>query len=311
MEDTNQTDMNGFILLGLSTVPYLQAIFFILFLLMYIVTLLGNASLIVAVTLNPQLQTPMYFFLTNLALIDICFSSTIVPQALVNTLSEDRRISRLGCAIQMFISLSLGATECLLLAVMAFDRYVAICKPLRYHVIMNQRLCVSLITSCWLACTINSLTHVVFTFRLSFCRSHLVNHFFCEIPPVLQISCSDTWFNTIAVYISAVMLVTCSFLLTFISYVHIISTILQTHSSEGRYKTFSTCTSHLIVVSLYYGPIMVMYLHPHSDYSPETDKTISILYTAVTPMFNPIIYGIRNKQVIGTIKAVITRQRQE
>uniref|UniRef100_A0A8C5QRB6 Olfactory receptor n=1 Tax=Leptobrachium leishanense TaxID=445787 RepID=A0A8C5QRB6_9ANUR len=311
MEDTNQTDMNGFILLGLSTVPYLQAIFFILFLLMYIVTLLGNASLIVAVTLNPQLQTPMYFFLTNLALIDICFSSTIVPQLLVNTLSKLKRISQMGCATQMFISLVLGATECLLLAVMAFDRYAAICKPLHYHVIMNQRLCFCLATSCWLICIMNSLTHVNLIFRLSFCGVNQVNHYFCEVPPFLQISCSDTWFNTIMMYISALTIGMCSFILTLFSYVHIISTILQTHSSEGRHKTFSTCSSHLIVVSLYYCPIMSMYLRPHSDYSPETDKTISILYTAVTPMFNPIIYGIRNKQVIGTIKAVITRQRQE
>uniref|UniRef100_A0A8C5QVM1 Olfactory receptor n=1 Tax=Leptobrachium leishanense TaxID=445787 RepID=A0A8C5QVM1_9ANUR len=277
---------------------HILAMFFILFLSMYMITLLGNMLLITAVRLNPQLQTPMYFFLTNLALIDICFSSTIVPLILVNTLSEDRRITWSGCASQMFISLALGATECLLLAVMAFDRYVAICKPLRYHVILNQRLCVSLITSCWMLCIINSLIHVNLTFRLSFCRTHQINHYFCEVPPLFQMSCSDTWFNEFIIHISALTLGMCSFLLTLVSYFRIICTIMQTHSSEGRHKTFSSCSSHLIVVSLYYGPIMVMYLRPHSAYSPETDKTISILYTVVTPMFNPIVYGIRNKPVI-------------
>ncbi|XP_063295414.1 olfactory receptor 1361-like [Pelobates fuscus] len=307
MNETNQTAENGFTLLGLSTIPYLQAIFFSLFLAMYVATLVGNTLLIVAVRLNTQLQTPMYFFLSNLAFIDICFSSTVIPQLLANTLVDDGKISLLGCATQMFISLVLGATECLLLAVMSFDRYAAICKPLHYNVIMNRKLCISLTTGCWTVCIINSCVHVVLTFKLPFCRSHHVNHFFCEGPPFFRMSCSDPLINEIAMYVSVVVIVTCSFLLTLVSYIHIISTILNIHSSDGRHKVFSTCASHLIVVSLYYTTIMSMYLQPHSAYSPKTDKDISLLYTTVTPMLNPIVYSIRNKLVKGTIQRIFTR----
>ncbi|XP_063295420.1 olfactory receptor 5V1-like [Pelobates fuscus] len=308
MEDANQTYMNGFILLVFSTIPNLQAIFFSLFLAMYVATIIGNTLLIVAVRLNTQLQTPMYFFLSNLAFIDICFSTTIVPQLLVNTLVEDGRISLLGCVTQMFISLVVGATECLLLAVMSFDRYAAICKPLHYNVIMSKRLCIALATGCWTFCIINSFVHVVLTFRLSFCRSHHVNHFFCEVPLFFRIFCTNTWFNEITMYILAVIIVLCSFLLTLISYIHIISTIVKIRSSEGRHKVFSNCASHLIVVSLYYTTIMSMYLRPHSAYSPETDKNISILYTTVTPMLNPIVYSIRNKPVKSTLKRILSRK---
>ncbi|XP_063295411.1 olfactory receptor 2G6-like [Pelobates fuscus] len=309
MEDSNQTAENGFILLGLSTIPYLQAIFFSLFLAMYVATLVGNTLLIVAVRLNTQLQTPMYFFLSNLAFIDICFSTTIVPQLLANTLVEDGRITLLGCAAQMLISTSLGSVECLLLAIMSFDRYAAICKPLHYNVIMSKKLCISLTTGCWTVSLINSFVHVVLIFKMPFCRSHHVNHIFCEVPLFFQLSCADPWFNEIAMYVSTVIIVTCSFLLTLVSYIHIISTILMIRSSEGRHKVFSTCASHLIVVSLYYTPIMSMYLRPHSAYSPETDKDISLLYTTVTPMLNPIVYSIRNKPVKGTIKRILTRKR--
>ncbi|XP_063295415.1 olfactory receptor 2G6-like [Pelobates fuscus] len=309
MEDTNQTAENGFILLGLSTIPYLQAIFFSLFLAVYVVTLVGNTLLIVAVRLNTQLQTPMYFFLCNLAFIDICFSTTVVPQLLANTLFEDGRISLLGCAAQMFISLVLGVTECLLLAVMSFDRYAAICKPLHYNVIMSKRLCIALITGCWTFCVINSFIHVVLTFKLPFCRCNHINHFFCEMPPFFRISCTEIWFNEIAMYVSTVIIVICSFVTTLTSYIHIISTILKIRSSEGRHKVFSTCASHLTVVSLYYTSIMSMYLRPHSAHSPETSKDISLLYTTVTPMLNPIVYSIRNKPVKGTIERMFTRQR--
>ncbi|XP_063295413.1 olfactory receptor 5V1-like [Pelobates fuscus] len=309
MEDSNRTAENGFILLGLSTIPYLQAIFFSLFLAMYVTTLVGNTLLIVAVRLNTQLQTPMYFFLSNLAFIDICFSTTIVPQLLVNTLIKDGRISLLGCAAQMFIYLILGTTECLLLTVMSFDRYAAICKPLHYNVIMSKRLCISLTTGCWTVCLINALIHVILMFEMPFCRSRHVNHFFCEVPPFFQLSCTDTWLNEIAMYVATVIIVIYSFFTTLTSYIYIISTIVKIHSSEGRHQVFSTCTSHLTVVSLYYTSIMSMYLRPHSAYYPETDKHISLIYTTVTPMLNPIVYSIRNKPVKGTIQRMFTRQR--
>ncbi|XP_071972456.1 olfactory receptor-like protein OLF1 [Engystomops pustulosus] len=299
--DTNVSSPSMFILLGLSDVPYLQVTCFLIFLLMYIITLAGNLLLIIVVRINPNLQTPMYFFLSNLSFIDICFSSTIVPKILVNTLAKDRSISLIGCALQMYFSLALGATECIILAVMAFDRFAAICRPLHYSTIMSRMLCVTLAVGSWMTCFMNSSIHVFITFQLPYCKSHHISHFFCEIPPFLQISCTDTRLNEIAMYVSAGIIVMMSFFLTLISYIHIISTILKIQSSQGRQKTFSTCTSHLTVVTLYYGTIMFMYLRPRSAYLPETDKTVSILYTVVTPMMNPFIYSVRNKDVKFTI----------
>ncbi|XP_053575907.1 olfactory receptor 1009-like [Bombina bombina] len=308
MDQLNQTSGNRFILLGLSSVPYLRAICFLLFLVMYFITISGNILLILVVRINIQLQTPMYFFLSNLSVIDIFFSSTIVPKILINTLDEDRSISILGCALQMYFHLALGATECIILAVMAFDRYAAICNPLHYNIIMNKRLCICLAAGSWTVSFMITVFHVVYTFQLPYCRSHQVNHFFCEMPPFFRLSCRDTWLNEIAMYISAGIIAMCSFFLTLISYIHIISSILKIQSSHGRHKAFSTCASHLTVVSLYYGTIMFMYLRPRRSYSPEIDKTVSILYTAVTPMLNPIIYSMRNKEVKGTIRKKLVRQ---
>ncbi|XP_073493734.1 olfactory receptor 5V1-like [Phyllobates terribilis] len=313
MEGTNQTSPGSSILLGLSNVLHFQIICFVIFLVMYIMTLAGNVLLVIVARINSKLQTPMYFFLSNLSIIDICFSSTIVPKILINTISEDRSISILGCAFQMYFHLALGATECILLAIMAYDRFVAICKPLHYTNIMSKILCSCLAAGSWSFCFMNSAIHVVLTFHLPYCRSHHVNHFFCEMPPFFQLSYKDTWFNELEMYISAVIIASCSFVLTLISYVHIISTILKIRSSQGRQKAFSTCASHLTVVSLYYGyhnngTIMFMYMRPHSMHSPETDKTVSILYTAVTPMLNPIIYSMRNKDVKSTIKIKLIRQ---
>ncbi|CAI9542888.1 unnamed protein product [Staurois parvus] len=302
MEDINQTSPERFILLGLSNVPYLQAIFFLLFFMMYIMTLSGNLLLIIVVRINPKLQTPMYFFLSNLSVIDICFSSTIVPKLLVNTVVMDRSISMLGCAVQMYFHLALGSTECIILAVMAYDRFAAICRPLHYNTIMNKKICASLAVGSWSMSFMNSAIHVTFTFHLAYCKSPYIHHFFCEIPLFLRMSCQDTWLNEIAMYIGASVIVMCSFILTLTSYVHIIYTILNIRSSHGRQKAFSTCVSHLIVVVLYYGTIMFVYLRPLSTYSPETDKTVSIIYTTVTPMLNPIIYSIRNEKVKNTIK---------
>ncbi|KAM4663687.1 olfactory receptor 2G6-like [Discoglossus pictus] len=299
MESSNQT--SGFILLGLSYIPYLQAIFVILYLIIYITTLSGNMLLIVVVRMNPQLQTPMYFFLSNLSVVDICFSSSIVPKILVNTISKNRSISLLGCAAQMYVSLTMGVTECIILAIMAYDRYAAICYPLRYKSVMNNKLCIILAIGSWTVGLVNATFHVFITFQLPFCRSHHINHFFCEVPPFFQLSCKDTWFNELSMYISAVLIVMFGFLLTIISYVYIISTILKIKSSQRRYKTFSTCTSHLSVVSVYYGTLMFMYLRPRSRNSPKMDRTLSLLYTTVIPMINPIIYSIRNKDVKATI----------
>ncbi|XP_040187945.1 olfactory receptor 1019-like [Rana temporaria] len=304
MEDVNQTSSKGFILLGLSDVPYLQVIYFLMFLQMYMMTLFGNLLLIIVVRINRKLQTPMYFFLSNLSIIDIFFTSSFVPKILINTLAIDKSISFLGCALQMYFGIALAATECVIIAIMAYDRFAAICRPLHYMTIMNKTLCISLATGSWGICLLNSAIHVVLTFKLSYCKSHHINHFFCEIPPLLQLSCGDTLPNEIAIYISALILGMSSFWLTLISYVQIISTILKIRSSQGRHKAFSTCGSHLTVVGLYYGPMLFMYMRPRSTYSPEMHKTLSILYTVVTPMLNPLVYSVRNKDV----KLTVTRK---
>ncbi|XP_018086450.1 olfactory receptor 1020 [Xenopus laevis] len=302
MEYSNQTSMNRFILLGLSNIPYLQALYVLMFLIIFVITLFANLLLILVVKVNSQLHIPMYFFLSNLSIIDISFSSTIVPKIMAITVSQDKSISLLDCATQMFFCLGLGATECIILAVMAYDRYAAIYKPLHYTTIMNKRFCTSIAAGSWIICFINSAIHVYLTFQLPFCRSHDINHFFCEMPPFFLLSCQDTYLNEVVMYIAASIIGVCSFILTLVSYVYIISTILKIHSTAGRHKAFSTCASHLIVVSIYYGTILLMYMRPHSAYSPEVDKTVSIIYTTVTPMLNPIIYSIRNKHVKNTIK---------
>ncbi|XP_075137802.1 olfactory receptor 5B21-like [Leptodactylus fuscus] len=310
MENSNQTLPSWFFLLGLSTVPQMQVIGFLLFVVMYIITLSGNCLLLITVRISPTLHTPMYFFLCNLSFMDICFSTTIVPVILKNTLSKDKSISVGGCAFQMFFYLVLGAGECILLSVMAYDRFVAICRPLHYSSIMNFRFCIILAIIPWIVGFINSSIQVPLTWRLPFCRSHHVNHFFCEVPPFLRLSCIDPWLNVIAMNVAAGIIVLCAFLLTLISYVYIISTILKIHSSRGRHAVFSTCASHLMVVALYYGTLMSIYLQPRSSQSVETDKTASVLYTVVTPMLNPIIYSIRNKDVKNCIVKIIKKPRK-
>ncbi|XP_072284152.1 olfactory receptor 5AP2-like [Pyxicephalus adspersus] len=309
MDNSNRTLVTGFTLLGLSTVPSLKVFFFFLFLLMYMGTLSGNFLLIIVVRINCRLQTPMYFFLSNLSVIDICFSTTIVPKMLSNTLSQDKTISFMGCAAQLYFHLALGATECMLLAIMAYDRYIAICKPSKYTTIMSQKLCFILTSGCWITSFLNAWIHVVFTFQLPFCKSNHVDHFFCEMPPLFRLSCKDTWFNEVAVYISGGLNAFCSFLLTLLSYVLILFTVFKIHCTDGRHKAFSTCASHLIVVTLYYGTIIIMYLRPQSNYSPDRDRVVSVLYTVVTPMLNPLIYSVRNKDILGVIRKAKKKNR--
>ncbi|KAM3919022.1 olfactory receptor 5V1-like [Leptodactylus fuscus] len=308
MEDLNQTFTERFILLGLSNVPYLQVLHFLVFLIMYMVTLMGNVLLITVVRVSSKLHTPMYFFLSNLSVIDIGFSSTIVPKILINTMSKDKSISRVGCGLQMYFHMCLGAAECLLLAVMAYDRFAAICRPLRYQMIVNKRMCHCLASISWGAGFSSGIIHVPLTFQLPFCKSHHVNHYFCEMPPFFKLSCKDTRLNEIAMYVAAQIIILFAFFLTLLSYINIISTIFKTSSSEGKDKAFSTCASHLTVVSLYYGAIMFMYLKPRSAYSPKIDKIMSLLYTVVTPMLNPIIYSMRNKDVKDMIRIKLFRQ---
>ncbi|XP_044127348.1 olfactory receptor 5V1-like [Bufo gargarizans] len=304
MEHINQTALIRFILLGLSDIPHLQLVYFLGFFVMYTITLSANILLIFVVMITPKLHTPMYFFLTNLSVIDISFSCTAVPKILMNTLSTDKSISFLECAVQMYVHMVLGAAESILLAVMAYDRFVAICRPLHYKSIMNIRFCIYLVAMSWSVGFINSFILVLPTLNLPFCGSNHVNHFFCEIPPFLLMSCADTRLNEIIIYISAAIIVMSAFFLTLISYVHIVMTILKIHSIKRRYRLFSTCASHLLVVTLYYGTIMFMYVRPHSTNYRTMDKIISLLYTTVTPMLNPFIYSMRNKDVIGSMNSL-------
>ncbi|XP_078524999.1 olfactory receptor 5AR1-like [Lissotriton helveticus] len=308
-EHQNQTSASEFFLQGLSSHPHLQALYFLIFLAIYAITVSGNTVLLLLMITDVQLHTPMYFFLSNLSFIDICFSSTVAPKILENTLGKNRRISFLGCAAQMYFSLALGAAECITLAVMAWDRYVAICNPLRYTTIMSKRLCLQLAGSAWTIGFLNSIIHAYLTFQLPYCRSNHVNHYLCEMPALFRLSCKDTTVNEIMVYISGGIIALFAFLLTLVSYVHIVSSILKIRSAKGRSKVFSTCGSHLTVVSMYYGTIIFMYLRPRSSYSPERDKVLSVLYTVVTPMLNPLIYSMRNKEVKGALRRALWRKR--
>ncbi|XP_069584952.1 olfactory receptor 5V1-like [Ranitomeya imitator] len=306
VDHVNQTFVRTFILLGLSNIFGLKILFFVLFSIMYMLTLGGNLLLIIVVKLNPKLQISMYFLLSNLSMVDICFSSTVVPKILLNTISKDRSIYFAGCAAQMYFHLALGGTECFLLAIMAYDRYIAICNPLRYSSIMDRRLCVSLVTGCWILSFINSFILTFLTFQLPYCKSNLINHFFCEMPPLFRLSCGDIFYNELAEYISGAIVALGSFFLILLSYLCITITVLKIRSNKARQKVFSTCASHIFVVSLYYGTIMFMHLHPRSASSSEQDRVVTILYTVVTPMLNPIIYSIRNKDIKEAIRKTIS-----
>ncbi|KAE8588182.1 hypothetical protein XENTR_v10022385 [Xenopus tropicalis] len=307
MENSNETSFNGFFLLSLADTPSLKAFSILTCLIMYILTLSINFLLIIMVRNNLRLHRPMYFFLSNLSMADIGISTSVVPKLIIITITQDKSISRHDCALQMFCFSALVVTESILLAVMAYDRYMAICKPLHYNTLMNMGFCISMAAVCWAVGCISAGIHVPYTLQLPFCRSHHVNHFLCEIPVILRLSCQDTWLHEVSMYISACTLGLTAFIVTFLSYIYIISTILNIRSTEGRHKAFSTCASHLTVVSLYYGPLFFMYFRPHSRNSTSTERTVSIIYTVVTPVLNPIIYSIRNKDIKVTIRGTLIK----
>ncbi|KAG8430944.1 hypothetical protein GDO86_019682 [Hymenochirus boettgeri] len=302
MDQSNKTTVTNFILFGLSNVPHLQALYFSLVLIIYIVTVIGNTLVIATVSVNSQLHSPMYFFLSNLSSVDILMSSSVVPKLLSNTLSSDKSITFLGCAVQMYILGALAGTELILLGIMAYDRYAAICHPLHYSTIMSKSSCLNLASGSWAVCFFCGTIHVYLTFHLPFCRSNQINQFFCEVPPLLHLSCKETWLIELLVYAETGLIILSSFLLTLVSYVYIISAILKISTAKGKYKTFSTCASHVMVVTLFYGNLLITYMQPSSNYSPERDRALSLLYTAVNPMLNPIIYSLRNNVFIAALK---------
>ncbi|XP_002709191.2 olfactory receptor 5AP2-like [Oryctolagus cuniculus] len=304
----NQTEVKEFILLGLTDNPDLQGVLFVLFLSIYLTTMVGNVGMIILIKIDPCLHNPMYFFLSSLSFVDASYSSSVTPKMLVNLVSENKAISFNGCAAQFFFFGSFLGTECFLLAMMAYDRYAAIWNPLLYPVIMSGRICFLLIATSFLAGFGNAAIHTGMTFRLSFCDSNRINHFYCDTPPLLKLSCSDTRINGIVIMaFSSFDIISCV-TIVFISYLCILIAILKIPSTEGRYKAFSTCASHLMAVTIFFGTILFMYLRPTSSYSMEQDKIVSVFYTVVIPMLNPFIYSLKNKDVKGVIKKILQKR---
>ncbi|KAG6539581.1 olfactory receptor [Crotalus adamanteus] len=307
MAGGNCTEVEEFILLGFTDHVTLQRVLFVIFLLIYIITIVGNVEIIVTVKNDSHLQTPMYFFLSNLSFLDLCYSSVVTPKMLVNFLVERKVILYTGCILQLFFYAGLATTECYLLAVMAYDRYVAICNPLKYTTIMSKTVCISLVVLCYIAGFLNTSIHVGFRLRLTCCHSNLINHFFCDGPPLTHLYCSDIQLVQILLFAFAGFNEVATTSIVVISYCYILATILQMRSLESIYKAFSTCSSHLIVVCTFYGTLLFMYLRPTSSYSLEQDKIVSVFYVVIIPMLNPIIYSFRNKEVRNAMKKTFQR----
>ncbi|XP_053768009.1 olfactory receptor 7A10 [Desmodus rotundus] len=298
----NHTRVSEFILLGLSEEPELQLLLFGLFLSMYLITVLGNLIIILAVSSDSHLHTPMYFFLSNLSLVDICFISTTIPKMLVNIQIQSKAITYAGCITQIYFFILFGVVDICLLTVMAYDRFVAICHPLYYTVIMNPRLCRLLLLVSWIMSVLDSLLQCLMVLRLSFCTDPEIPHFFCELNQVTQLACSDTFLNNVVIYLVTVLLGGVPLAGILYSYSKIVSSILAIPSTQGKYKAFSTCVSHLSVVSLFYGTVLGVYLSSASTHSSQSSATASVMYTMVTPMLNPFIYSLRNRDIKGALK---------
>ncbi|XP_062961892.1 olfactory receptor 5V1-like [Cynocephalus volans] len=298
----NQTFVTEFIFLGFSNHSNLQGLFFLVFLVIYLTTLLGNTLIIMAIRASPALHTPMYYFLSNLSFLDICYTSTTMPVMLVNVFQEKKTISYEGCLSQLFFFVTFAGTEGVLLAAMAYDRYVAICRPLQYPVLMSMKVSVCLMTGSWLCGLANSVTHTALTATLTLCGPNQISHFLCDVPLLLKLSCSDTSVNKSVLHMASATIGLSPCVFTAVSYALIISAILRISSAEGRIKAFSTCASHLTVVVVFFGTANFNYDRPDVGYSLDVDILISMLFCVVTPMLNPIIYSLRNKEIKVALK---------
>uniref|UniRef100_G1PZG1 G-protein coupled receptors family 1 profile domain-containing protein n=2 Tax=Myotis lucifugus TaxID=59463 RepID=G1PZG1_MYOLU len=298
----NDTPISEFLLLGFSEEPVLQPLIFGLFLSMYLITVLGNLLIILAVSSDSHLHTPMYFFLSNLSLVDICFTSTTVPKMLMNILTQSKVITYKGCITQMHFFILFAMLDDILLTIMAYDRFVAICHPLHYMVIMNPRLCGLLVLVSWIMSALNSLLQGTMVLQLSFCTDLEIPHFFCELKQVVQLACSDTFLNNMVMYFLTVLLGAGPLAGIIYSYSKIVSCIHRMPSAQGKYKAFSTCASHLSAVSLFYGTVLGEYLSSAATHSSHSSATASVMYTVVTPMLNPFIYSLRNKDIKRALK---------
>nr|XP_003423709.1 olfactory receptor 5W2-like [Loxodonta africana] len=297
MDGENCSSLTGFHLVGITNNPEIKVTIFTLFLVVYLIILVANLGMIILIRMDSQFQTPMYFFLSHLSFCDLCYSTAVGPKMLIDLLTKDKSISFYGCALQFFILCIFIDSECLLLAVMAFDRYKAISNPLLYTVNMSSRVCSVLMAGVYLVDMVDALIHTTLTFRLCFCGSSEINHFFCDVPPLLLLSCSDTQVNELVIFtiFGFIELSTLSGVL--VSYCHIILSVLKIRSAEGRFKAFSTCTSHLAAVAIFQGTMLFMYFRPSSAYSLDQDRMTSLFYTLVIPVLNPLVYSLRNKDV--------------
>ncbi|KFO37037.1 olfactory receptor 8H1 [Fukomys damarensis] len=305
----NSTSVPEFILRGLTDSAETKRIFFLVLLLIYLITVLGNAGMILIIRLDFQLHTPMYFFLTHLSFLDLSYASVITPKILQNLLTSTKSISFLGCFTQLFFFIVCVAAECLLLSSMAYDRYVAICRPLHYPVIMSTRLCCVLLAGSYVISFVASTVSVVFMSRLHFCKSNVIQHFFCDISPILALSCSDTSEVELLIFICAGSNLVLSLITISGSYLSILSTILKFNSTAGKKKAFSTCASHLLGVTIFYSTMIFTYLKPKTSYSLGRDQVASVFYTIVIPMLNPLIYSLRNKEVKNAAVRILRRER--
>ncbi|XP_030395813.1 olfactory receptor 11A1-like [Gopherus evgoodei] len=298
----NQTSITEFILLGFGGLPELQVLLFLLFLVIYIATMAGNILIVVLVVTDQHLHTPMYFFLVNLSCLETCYSSAILPRMLAGPLTEDSTISFNGCLTQFYFVGSLIATECFLLSVMSYDRYLAICNPMHYATLMSHRSYLKLAGGSWIGGFLANSINVLSISQLKFCGPNCIDHFFCDVIPLVKLSCNDPHLMEMVTFALSLLFLLGPFLLTLMSYICIITTILRIPSTAGRQKSFSTCSSHLIVVSIYYATLLTVYMFPTTDILSDFKKVLSVAYTVLTPLVNPLIYSLRNKEVQAALR---------
>ncbi|XP_006873963.1 PREDICTED: olfactory receptor 1361-like [Chrysochloris asiatica] len=309
MSSANQSSVSEFLLLWLSRQPQQQQqLLFGLFLSMYLASVLGNLLIILAISTDSRLHTPMYFFLSNLSFVDVCFSSTTVSKMLANHILGSQSISFPGCLTQVYFFIVFAVMDNLLLSVMSYDRFVAVCHPLHYTTKMTFQLCALLVTGPWVTANLDALLHTLMIARLSFCADNRIPHFFCDVAPLLKLSCSDTHINEMLILTVGGLIMITPLVCILVSYICITCAVLRIPSTKGKWKAFSTCGSHLAVVSLFYGTIIAVYYNPSSSHSAEKDTAATVMYTVVTPMLNPFIYSLRNKDMKGALRKIIVRK---
>ncbi|XP_015978543.2 olfactory receptor 481-like [Rousettus aegyptiacus] len=307
METRNHTVVTEFIILGLTEDPTLCSVFFVVFLGIYVATMLGNISIIMLIQRSPQLHTPMYLFLSHLAFVDIGYSTSVTPIMIVSFLKERTTIPIAGCIAQLGSDVMFGTAECFLLAAMGYDRYVAICSPLLYPTQMSPRVCIILLVVSYLGGCVNASSFTGCVLSLTFCGHNKINHFFCDLPPLVKLSCTHIYVAELSPAISAGSIIVITLFIIVVSYLYILQSVLKMNSTEGRHKAFSTCTSHLTAVTLFYGTVTFVYVIPKSSHSPDHIKVVSVFYTVVIPMLNPLIYSLRNKEVKEALKKLMAR----